>query len=206
MYAPTHFEETDLATLHALIGAQPLGAIVTHGEDGLSADHIPFEIGAPTPDAPFGVLRAHVARANRLWQRAGADSLVVFQGPQAYISPSFYEEKQATGKVVPTWDYAVVHAHGVLRAIEDPAWILTLLERLTAHHEAPRKAPWSVHDAPRDYIDKLLNAIVGLEIPLTRLEGKWKVSQNRPRQDQANIAAGLNDDMGTLIAARLARS
>lgn len=206
MYTPSHFAEADLATLHALLRDYPLGAIVTHGEDGLSADHIPFEIAPPTPEAPFGVLRAHVARANPLWQRAGREALVVFQGPQAYISPAFYEEKRATGKVVPTWNYAVAHARGVLRAIEDPAWILALLERLTARHEAPRQAPWSVRDAPREYIDKLLNAIVGIEIVLTRLDGKWKVSQNRPREDQANIAAGLPGDMGALIASRLATS
>ena len=153
MYAPSHFEETRLDTLHALVEAHPLGTLVTHGAAGLDADHIPFEIAAPTAAAPFGTLRAHVARANPLWRQAGAEVLVVFQGPSAYVSPSLYAEKPASGKVVPTYNYAVVHAHGVLRAIEDPAWILALLERLTARHESPRAAPWAVRDAPPDYID-----------------------------------------------------
>jgi transcriptional regulator len=189
MYSPSHFEETRLATLHALIAAHPLGTVVRHGAAGLEADHIPFEIGAPTTDAPHGTLRAHVARANPLWRQAGAAALVVFQGPSAYVSPSLYEEKPASGKVVPTWNYAVVHAHGVLRAIEDPAWILALLGRLTASHEAARAAPWAVGDAPAQYIDTLVKAIVGIEIPLGRLEGKWKMSQNRSSADQAAVAA-----------------
>ena len=189
MYAPSHFEEIRLDTLHALIAAHPLGTLVTHSAAGLSADHIPFEIGAPTSEAPYGTLRAHVARANPLWRQAGAEVLAVFQGPSAYVSPSLYEEKPVSGKVVPTYNYAVVHAHGVLRAIEDPAWILALLERLTAHHEAARAAPWAVRDAPPAYIETMLKAIVGIEIPLDRLEGKWKLSQNRPPADQAAVAA-----------------
>lgn len=189
MYAPAHFAETRLATLHALIAAHPLGTLVTHGAAGLSADHIPFEIGAPTAAAPFGTLRAHVARANPLWRQAGADVLVVFQGPSAYVSPSLYAEKPLSGKVVPTYNYAVVHAHGALAAIEEPAWILALLERLTTRHEAARAAPWSVDQAPPAYIAALLQAIVGIEIPLARLEGKWKLSQNRAPADQAAVAA-----------------
>ena len=189
MYAPSHFEETRLETLHALIAAHPLGTVVTHGDAGLAADHIPFEIGAPTAEAPYGTLRAHVARANPLWRQAGAEVLAVFQGPSAYVSPSLYAEKPVSGKVVPTYNYAVVHAHGVLRAIDDPAWILALLERLTAHHEAPRAAPWAVRDAPPAYIETMLKAIVGIEIPLGRLQGKWKLSQNRPPADQAAVAA-----------------
>jgi transcriptional regulator len=189
MYAPSHFEETRLEALHALIEAHPLGTLVTHGDAGLNADHIPFEIGAPTAEAPYGTLRAHVARANPLWRQAGAEVLAIFQGPSAYVSPSLYAEKPVSGKVVPTYNYAVVHAHGVLRAIEDPAWILVLLERLTAHHEAARGAPWAVRDAPPAYIDAMLKAIVGIEIPLARLQGKWKLSQNRPPADQAAVAA-----------------
>ncbi|MDB5917919.1 MAG: transcriptional regulator [Massilia sp.] len=189
MYAPSHFEETRLDTLHALIEAHPLGTLVTHGAAGLDADHIPFEIAAPTPDAPFGTLRAHVARANPLWRQGGAPVLVVFQGPSGYVSPSLYLEKPLSGKVVPTYNYAVVHAHGVLRAVEDPAWILALLERLTGRHEASRAAPWRVADAPPAYIETLLAAIVGIEIPLDRLQGKWKLSQNRPPADQAAVAA-----------------
>ena len=189
MYTPSHFEETRLDAMHALVEAHPLGTLVTHSSEGLNADHIPFEIAAPTAGAPFGTLRAHVARANPLWRQAGADVLAVFQGPSAYVSPSLYAEKPASGKVVPTYNYAVVHAHGVLRAIEDPAWILALLERLTARHESARAAPWAVRDAPPEYIDAMLKAIVGIEIPLDRLQGKWKLSQNRPPGDQAAVAS-----------------
>ena len=189
MYAPAHFEETRLDALHSLIEAHPLGTLVSQGAAGLEADHIPFEIAAPTPGAPFGTLRAHVARANPLWRQGGVDVLVVFQGPSGYVSPSLYLEKSLSGKVVPTYNYAVVHAHGVLRAVEDPAWILALLERLTARHEAYRAAPWRVADAPPAYIETLLAAIVGIEIPLDRLQGKWKLSQNRPPADQAAVAA-----------------
>lgn len=199
MYAPSHFEETRLDALHALVEAHPLGTLVIHSAEGLSADHIPFEIAAPTAGAPFGTLRAHVARANPLWRQAGADVLAVFQGPSAYVSPSLYAEKPVSGKVVPTYNYAVVHAHGVLRAIEDPAWILALLERLTGRHESARAAPWAVRDAPPEYIDALLKSIVGIEIPLDRLQGKWKLSQNRPPADRAAVAAdcaGLAQLMG----------
>jgi len=192
MYAPSHFEETRLEALHALIEAHPLGTLVNRGDAGLEADHIPFEIAAPTADAPFGTLRAHVARANPLWRQAGAGVLVVFQGPSAYVSPQLYLEKPVSGKVVPTYNYAVVHAHGVLRAVEDPAWLLALLERLTAQHESARPgdaAPWAVRDAPPAFIDTLLEAIVGIEVPIARLQGKWKLSQNRPRADQAAVAA-----------------
>jgi transcriptional regulator len=188
MYTPGHFNETRLDILHGLIAQHPLGTLVTQGADGLSADHIPFEIAPASADAPFGVLRAHVARANPLWRQTG-DALVVFQGPSGYISPSLYEDKPLTGKVVPTWNYAVVHAHGALRAVEDPQWILALLERLTAQHEALSSAPWSVADAPPEFIDKLLGAIVGIEIPLRRLDGKWKMSQNRSAHDRRTIAA-----------------
>ena len=188
MYTPSHFNEDRLDVLQALVAAHPLGTLVTHSEAGLDADHIPFELAAPTPDAPFGTLRAHVARANPLWRLAGMQVMAVFQGPSAYVSPSLYEEKPLSGKVVPTYNYAVVHAHGMLRAIEDPEWILALLQRLTTHHEASRAAPWAVADAPPDYIATLLRAIVGIEIPLDSLRGKWKLSQNRSPADQAVVA------------------
>ncbi|MEC5159190.1 transcriptional regulator [Janthinobacterium sp. CG_23.3] len=193
MYQPALFEESRLDVLHALIDAHPLGAVVTHGAAGLGADHIPFEVGAPTAEAPFGVLRGHVARANPLW-RHEADTLVLFQGAQAYITPAWYEEKARTGKVVPTYNYAVVHGYGRLRAIDDPQWLLAMLERLTARHEAAQAAPWRVDDAPPDFIAKTLAAIVGIEIPLTRIEGKWKTSQNRSARDKRSIAAGLGAD------------
>ena len=208
MYSPTHFNETRIDVMHALLHDHPLGAVVLHGPDGLSADQIPFEIAPPCEGAPFGVLRGHVARANPLWRRDGAPTMVLFQGASAYVSPAWYEDKTVSGKVVPTYNYATVQAHGTLRAIEEPAWLLALLERLTARHEGARAAPWSVHDAPRDYIDKLLGAIVGIEIPVERMVGKWKISQNRSRRDQEQIAAGLDGQdatagMAALIAAKL---
>jgi len=193
MYTPVSFREERLDVLHGLITAHPLGALVHQDKDGWTADHLPFEIAAPTPEAPFGTLRAHVARANPLWRTAGVqqDSLVIFQGPHSYITPAWYAEKQESGKVVPTYNYALVHAHGPLRAITDRAWLLALVERLTARHEAQQATPWSVADAPAGYIDKLLAAIVGIEIPLTRLTGKWKLGQNRTAEDQSRMAAGL---------------
>ena len=204
MYSPSRFEETRLDALHALIEAHPLGTLVTHGAAGLDADHIPFEIAAPTPEAPFGTLRAHVARANPLWRQAGVEVLVVFQGPSDYVSPSLYAEKPVSGKVVPTYNYAVVHAHGMLRAVEDAAWILALLERLTARHESARAAPWAVRDAPPAFIDMRLKEIVGIEIALGRLQGKWKMSQNRPRADQAAVAADC-PALAPLMAALLTK-
>ncbi|HEY0062890.1 MAG TPA: FMN-binding negative transcriptional regulator [Telluria sp.] len=195
MYTPNSFDEKRLEVLHGLIRQHPLGTVVTHGAGGLSANHIPFEIAPASEDAPFGVLRAHVARANPIWQQQ-SDTLVVFQGASAYVSPSLYEEKPLSGKVVPTWNYAVTHAHGRLRAIEDPEWILALLERLSAAHESGRSVPWAVADAPAQFIDKLLGAIVGIEIVVGRMEGKWKMSQNRSHSDQLAMAA----DTGLTIA------
>ncbi|WFR80341.1 FMN-binding negative transcriptional regulator [Janthinobacterium rivuli] len=213
MYTPASFREERLDVLHGLIAAHPLGALVRHGVDGLCADHLPFEIAAPTPDAPFGILRAHVARANPLWRTAGGndEALVIFQGPHAYITPAWYAEKQRSGKEVPTFNYAVVHAHGPLRVIDDAAWLLGLVERLTARHEAGLAAPWRVSDAPAAYIEKLLKAIVGIEIPLTRITGKWKLGQNRTQEDQATMARELAHDsqpgaaqaLGALIAANV---
>lgn len=179
MYVPARFEETRTDVLHGLIASHPLGMVVTHGPDGLSADHIPFEVSKPTDDAPLGILRAHVARANPLWQRDGAQVLAAFQGESRYVSPSEFEEKARSGRVVPTWDYAVVHAHGKLRTMDDPAWLAALLARLTARHEAGQSAPWAVSDAPHDYIDKLMAAIVGIEVRIDRIEGKWKAKPGR---------------------------
>jgi transcriptional regulator len=193
MYQPKHFEQTDVAALHALVRAHPLATLVTQGADGTpSADHIPLLL---EDGGPHGVLRGHVARANPLWQQAaGRPVLVVFQGPQAYVSPSWYPAKQEHGKVVPTWNYAVVHAQGTLAAIEDPAWLRALLGRLTERHEGERAAPWGVDDAPADYVAQMMRAIVGIEIPLTTLVGKWKVSQNRGAADRAGTVQGLRED------------
>jgi transcriptional regulator len=191
VYQPKHFEETRVETMHALIRAHPFGALVTQGPAGLDANHVPFEVD-PDP-VPLGTLRAHVARANPVWKQcAGAEVLVLFQGPDSYISPSWYPTKQETAKVVPTWNYAVVHAHGRLRAIEDRDWLRAFVTRLTDRHESNRPDPWKVTDAPADYIESMLGGIVGLEIPLTRLVGKWKVSQNRPAADRDGVVQGLS--------------
>lgn len=174
MYIPAKYEETRTGVLHGLVAAHPLGMLVTHGPDGLSANHIPFEVMPPCAGAPLGILRAHVARANPVWRQDGAQVLAAFQGDARYVSPSEFEEKAISGRVVPTWDYAVVHVHGTLRAVDDPEWLAALLARLTGRHEAAQPAPWAVSDAPRDYIDKLMAAIVGIELRIDRMEGKWK--------------------------------
>ncbi len=196
MYTPAHFAETRPEVMHALMAAHPLGTLVTLTSGGLVANHIPFEIDpTATSAAPQGTLRAHVARANPAWKdfNRDIDALVVFQGPQSYITPTWYvDAKPATGKVVPTWNYCVVHAHGPLRVFDDRDWLHAQLERLVRRHESERATPWHLSDAPPDFIEKQIAAIVGIEIPLTRLEGKWKVSQNRNDQDRAGIVAGLS--------------
>ena len=194
MYTPKSYREERLEVLHALMAAHPLGALVRMSEDGLCADHLPFEIAPPTPDAPFGTLRAHVARANPLWRGDGVETMVIFQGPHAYITPAWYAEKELSGEEVPTFDYAVVHAHGKLKVIEEPAWLLDFLTRLTNRHEADQPQPWQVGDAPPAFIDKLLKAIVGIEIPLARLEGKWKMEQKNSAQDRTRVARELSRD------------
>jgi transcriptional regulator len=199
MYLPKHFEQADPAALQALIREHPLAALVTRGDDDLTADHVPLEF---LPDAgAHGTLRGHVARANPLWKRAGSDVLAIFSGPQAYITPSWYPSKAEHHKVVPTWNYTVVHAHGHLRAIEEAPWLHALVSGLTAHHEAPRAMPWAVADAPDDYVQQMLHAIVGIEIELTRLVGKWKVSQNRGEADRLGVAGGLAADAKAAMAA-----
>ena len=204
MYLPKHFEETRVDVLHGLVRAHPLGALVTLGAGGLEANHIPFEIDSDP--APFGTLRGHVARANPVWRELsrGADALAIFQGAATYVSPSWYPTKQEGGKVVPTWNYAVVHAYGPLRAVDDPAWLRAFVERLTNRHESGRTAPWHVTDAPADYVEKMVTAIVGIELPVTRLLGKWKTSQNRPARDRAGVVAGLEQDGGDAASAMAA--
>lgn len=196
MYVPSHFEETRSEVLQQLMREHALGTLVTLGSDGLNANHVPFELD---PDgAPFGVLRAHVARSNPVWRDCSneVESLVVFQGGQTYISPSLYATKKESGRVVPTWNYMVVHAYGPLRVVDDPVWLRGLLERLTERHEAGRPQSWKVGDAPADYIDKLLQAIVGIEIPITKVVGKWKVSQNQPEGNRISVEAGLRAEGG----------
>ena len=195
MYLPSHFEEKRPEVLHELLRTHPLGLLVTQGSAGeLQANTVPFLLDADPAGGP-GILRAHVARANPLWReaRGDAESLVVFQGPQAYVSPSFYPSKAEHGKVVPTWNYVMVQARGSLRAIDDAGWVQAFVTRLTEHHESKRAKPWAVGDAPADYIALTLGAIVGIEIRLTSLTGKWKVSQNRSAADREGVARGLRD-------------
>jgi len=195
MYLPSHFEERRPEVLHELVRTHPLGLLVAQDRAGqLQANTVPFLLDADPAGGP-GILRAHVARANPVWReaRSDAESLVVFQGPQAYLSPSLYPSKAEHGKVVPTWNYVMVQARGSLRAIDDAAWVQALVTRLTERHESPRAEPWAVSDAPDDYIATMLRAIVGIEIVLSSLTGKWKVSQNRSAADRAGVARGLQD-------------
>ncbi len=187
MYLPKHFEQNDAEALHGLMREHPLATLVSVQDGEPTADHVPLEF-----DAETNTLRGHVARANPLWRlAAGQPVLAVFSGPQAYVTPSWYPSKAATHKVVPTWNYTVVHAHGVLRVVEDAPWLHALVSRLTAHHEAPRAQPWAVSDAPSEHVQQLLRAIVGIQIPVQRLLGKWKISQNRSEPDRLGVAAGL---------------
>lgn len=201
MYQPSHFKEDRIEVLHQLVREHPLAMLVTLGSGGLNANHIPLELD-PEP-APFGTLRGHVARANPLWRdfSAEVEALAVFQGPQIYISPFWYPTKRETGKVVPTWNYAVVHARGPLRVVDEAAWLRGLVTRLTNRQEAARPQPWQVSDAPEDFVALQLKAIVGLEIPITRLDGKWKVSQNRPAADREGVIKGLRELSGEDAAA-----
>lgn len=204
MYLPKHFAENNVAEMHALMRAHPLATLISQGPDGLNANHIPLLLA----DAePYGTLQGHVARANPLWKagNVAGEVLVVFQGDESYISPSGYATKAEHGKVVPTWNYAAVHAYGELKVIEDPAWIFGQISALTATNEAALPQPWAVTDAPADYIEKMLGAIVGIEITINRLLGKWKVSQNQPAANQASLIAALEkagDPMAALIRAR----
>lgn len=193
MYQPPHFREDRLDVQHRLIASHPLGLLITAGPSGLQANYVPFLID---PDASErGTLRAHLARANPQAHELAMiqECLVVFQGPQHYISPSLYPSKQETGKVVPTWNYITVHAWGSPRIIDDAAWLRRQIEDLTVHQEAARTTPWNVSDAPEPFIAAQIKGIIGLEIPIARIEGKWKVSQNRPAIDQAGVVTGLRD-------------
>ncbi|MDO8264719.1 MAG: FMN-binding negative transcriptional regulator [Gallionella sp.] len=191
MYIPKHFEQPRIELMHELIRARPLATLVTLSSGGLAANHIPLHLSdAP---APFGTLRGHVARANPVWSDFAKDIgvLAIFHGPDAYITPSWYATKKETGKVVPTWNYAVVHAHGALRVIDDAAWVRAHLETLTDYHEMNFPKPWAVSDAPREFTEKLVESVVGIEIVIIRLSGKWKVSQNQSAQNQAGVIEGL---------------
>jgi transcriptional regulator len=193
MYLPKHFEETSVAAIHAFIEGNPFGTLVCQTAEGMVANHIPFELDSASGEQ--GVLLAHVARANPIWQQAlaGKEALVIFQGVNSYVTPSWYPTKKVTGKAVPTWAYAVTHAYGQVKFIQDGEWLHSLVSRLSASQEASRNEPWAVSDAPTDYIDKLLGAIVGVEIVISRLEGKWKVDQNKQAVDRAGVVAGLKE-------------
>ncbi len=192
MYLPKHFAETDLGTLHALIKAHPFATLVTHAGGELNANHMPMLLDPAAGE--FGTLRCHVARANPVWQQLaeGGEALIIFQGPEAYISPSWYPTKREHGKAVPTWNYALVHAQGQARVIDDRAWLLGHVTEMVGVHEATQPQPWQVSDAPPDFIDSMIAAIVGIEIPIAKLVGKWKVSQNRPAVDKPEIVAALD--------------
>ena len=193
MYNPPAFKQDDPAVLHALIREHPLALLVSHGPEGLEASHIPFLL---YPDeGPHGTLRAHLARANGHAARL-ADSpscLVVFQGEQGYVSPAWYPSKAETGRVVPTWNYVTIHIHGAPRISHDPAWLHRLLRDQSDAQEGQRLAPWSIDDAPANYIAAQMKAIVGLEIAIARIEGKWKLSQNKSGSDREGVIAGLQN-------------
>jgi transcriptional regulator len=193
MYQPAHFVETDRDTLHALIRAHPLGLLISTSANGPVADPVPFLVD---PEAGTkGVLRAHLSRANPHWkllaENPSAPVLVIFQGAESYITPSWYETKRETGKVVPTWNYVIVQVRGVARVHDDPVWVGRQIRDLTMTHEAGRAEPWQVEDAPERFIEAQTRGIVGIEIEIAAIDGKWKVSQNRPEADRVGVTAGL---------------
>jgi transcriptional regulator len=208
MYQPPHFREDRLDVQHDLIRSHPLGLLITSGPGGLMANPIPFLIDAAASER--GTLLCHVARANPQWRELAAvpECLVVFQGPQDYVTPSWYATKRETGKVVPTWNYATVHAWGKPTVIDDADWLRRQIESLTQAREASRPEPWQVDDAPAAFVAAQIKGIIGVEIPIDRIEGKWKVSQNRPEPDRAGVAAGYREQgasgipMADLVAER----
>lgn len=191
MYTPAHFAVTDTAALHEIIRTHPLGMLVTLADGALDANHIPFELDPAV--GPLGLLRAHVARNNPVWQqcRAGADVMVVFRGAEAYISPNWYPSKHETHRQVPTWNYEVVHAHGRLSVRDDERFVRGIVARLTRHHEAAEPQPWKMGDSAPAYIDQMLRQIVGIEIEVSALVGKAKLSQNKEPRDRLGAAEAL---------------
>ena len=191
MYVPPHFEVSNPEVLHDLIAHHPLGVLITQGESGLNANHIPFELEASASTS--GILRAHVARNNPVWQLStnGDEVLVVFQADDAYISPNWYPSKHETHQQVPTWTYRVVHAYGKITIYDDEKYVRALVGRLTKKHEANQPKPWKMSDAPRDYMEMMVKSIVGIEIEITRLIGKFKLSQNRENRDRLNAGKVL---------------
>jgi transcriptional regulator len=207
MYQPSAFREERLETLHALIRAHPLATLITTGTDGLIANLVPF-IFADTGGK--GTLRAHIAKANDQVDalKAGAETLIVFHGPEAYITPSWYASKKEHGRVVPTWNYAVVQVRGTPRIVDDSDWLRAQIGALTAAQEDRRSKPWKVTDAPEPFIEGQIKAIIGVEIPVLTIEGKWKVSQNRSVADREGVYQGLhdeglNEEMAKLVAEKM---
>jgi transcriptional regulator len=199
MYNPPHFSEPRIEQQHALIRTYPLGLLITAGADGLAASPLPFHL--VTDGAGLGTLQAHLSRANQHWRHLdGQDALVVFQGRDAYITPSWYASKRDHGKVVPTWNYAVVQARGPVRVVHDAPWLRALVERLTDEHEERRDGRWRVSDAPDEFIGSQLKGIVGIEIGIRSIEGKWKVSQNRPPADREGVRDGLDREGNAAMA------
>jgi transcriptional regulator len=210
MYLPKHFAEERPEVLHGLIRSRPLATLVTLSAEGLVANSLPLLL---VPDVGGRLLlQGHVARANPVWRESlpGVDVLALFQGDDAYISPSWYPAKAEHGRVVPTWNYVTVQARGRLRFIDDAAWLKDFLDRLTLEHEGSRVAPWAMSDAPVDYIKKMLAAVVGLELEVTQLVGKWKASQNQPVEAREGVARGLQEEgcpgPADVVAASLAES
>ena len=196
MYIPKIYNEADLVKLHALIRARPLATVTTLTDQGLTAHHIPFYLA---DNGAQGILRAHVNRNNPIWQDFKPDVAVVavFHDVDAYISPSWYASKVENGKVVPTWNYAAVHAHGKMRVVDDAAWIRAQIDALTAQQEGVFDQPWMIDDAPIDYINPMIaRALMGIEIVIERLEGQWKVSQDKPERNQASVIAALQSTDG----------
>jgi transcriptional regulator len=200
VYVPASFKEEQVPVLHDAIRRTGLAMLVTMGPGGLQASHVPMLLDAEP--APFGTLHGHVARANPQWRTSAADveALAIFVGPDAYITPAWYATKAETGKVVPTWNYVAVHAYGPLSFFDDPDRLLALVTKLTMSHEAARPEPWAVSDAPAEYVQGMLRSIVGFEMPIARLEGKWKMSQNRPGRDVAGVVEGLAREGGAAKA------
>ena len=205
MYNPPAFREDRLDILHDAIARHPLGLLITAGSDGLAANLLPFLV---TGEGPHGTLQAHLARANDQVEvlRAGAEAMVVFQGPQAYVTPSWYPGKTEHGKVVPTWNYVVVQAWGRPVVIDDPEWLRRQIGALTDSREQGRAEAWTVEDAPESYIEAQIRGIIGLEIPIGRIEGKWKVSQNRSEADRLKVAEGMLAEGQAVMAALVADS
>ena len=204
MYNPVVFQETHMEVLEAATAAHPLAALVTTGSDGLGVSHVPL-LYQPAPGLA-GVLRGHLARANPQWETyvPNSEALAIFSGPEHYISPGWYVSTKETGKAVPTWNYVTVHVRGTLTFTTDPGWLWENVRALTDAHETSLAEPWRVEDAPPEFIERMLGAIVGVELAVTRIEGKWKLSQNRTLRDRAAAVAGL-EGLATPEALRMAR-